>query len=347
MKLNRLFFILLPALIALLCACTRQQAMQTDSFYAMNTYVSITLPQSEKARFSSIRRYVEDIESTFSRTRPESDLYRVNHTSVTEVSPVCADVLLRAQGAARTTDGAFNPCLGSIIELWDITGKAYIPTEEERTAALAECDPLGYTVEGKTVTKQNPQTLLDLGAVVKGYAAGELLHALRESGIDSALINFGGNVALCGHAPGRTDGWRVGVKNPFLPDEIALTLTCTDTVIAVSGDYERYFERDGVRYHHIFDGSTGKPAASGLVSCAVVCEDGFTADMLSTALFVMGKERAYELWQSGVYDFEALLFAEDGKIYVTDGLLESVQLVPTAQTQAGVPLVLEKLEETF
>ncbi len=347
MKLKHLILTLLPALVCLLCACARQQTMQTDSFYAMNTYVSITLPQSEKAHFSSIRRYVEDIESTFSRTDPESELYRVNHAITTGVSPVCADVLLRAQSAARATDGAFDPCLGAIIELWDITGNAHIPSDAERQTALKVCDPFGYTVEGETVTKQNAQTLLDLGAVIKGYAAGEIVQTLRESGVANVLVNLGGNVALAGHAPGRMDGWRVGIKNPFSPDEIALTLTCTDTVIAVSGDYERYFERDGVRYHHIFDGNTGKPASSGLVSCAVICDDGFTADMLSTALFVMGKERACTLRQSGVYEFEAILFADDGHVYITDGLRESVQLVPTAQTKAGVPLVLEDLEETF
>lgn len=111
----------------------------------------------------------------------------------------------------------------------------------------------------------------------------------------------------------------------------------------MSGDYERYFEKDGVRYHHIFDSSTGKPARSGLRSTVVIAEDGFVSDMLSTALFVMGAEKAAAFYESGVYDFEAILFADDGTVLGNRRHSGKSASVAGAKTENGTPLALAPL----
>lgn len=324
--------------LLLFTACSKAEVFVTDEFYAMNTYITVRLPESDREHFAEIRTYLKELEGIFSRTDPNSEIFRLNHAPSAEVSKECADVLERSLRSAADTCGAFNPCLGALSSLWDVTGKKYIPTDAELAATLPLCAPNGYTVSGQSVVKEKAETELDLGAVVKGYAAGELLELLKNDGVTDALINLGGNVAVLGHAPGRSDGWSVGIKNPFDPESLAASLVCTDTVLAVSGDYERYFECDGVRYHHIFDGSTGKPSASDIKSCAVLCSDGFTADMLSTALFVMGSEKAYAFYKSGTYSFEAIFFTADGSILLTDGLCGKVTLLSGSTDALGEPL---------
>ncbi len=326
--------------VCVLCACSQRTAFRTDEFYAMNTYITVRLPADEEAHFADIRAYLKELEGIFSRTDPNSEISCLNRSLSAEVSEVCAEVLTRSLQSAADTHGAFNPCLGALSTLWDVTGKQYIPLEEELTAVLPFCLPDGYTVNGLTVVKNKVETQIDLGAVIKGYAAGVLSERLKSDGVTDALINLGGNVAVIGHAPGRSDGWSVGIKNPFAPEELAVSLVCTDTVLAVSGDYERYFERDGVRYHHIFDGSTGKPSASDIKSCAVLCSDGFAADMLSTALTVMGSEKAYAFYKSGKYSFEAIFFTADGDVLLTDGLCGTVTLFSEATDDSGAPLRL-------
>ncbi len=334
----------LPLLLTafLLSACQKKSYAEYD-FFAMDTYVSVKANGTSDKELKSVQTLLESLEKTYSRTDPASEIYRINASEETTVSASCAALLDRAFQAAATTDGAFQPCLGALTELWDITGAKHLPTDDEIAAVLpyTACDM--FEISGTTVTKKDARAKLDLGAAVKGYAAEEALRQLQAGGVADAMISLGGNIAVCGNAENRNDGWVIGVRSPYFPETLALTFSCTDRVIAVSGDYERYFEKDGVRYHHIFDSSTGKPARSGLRSTVVIAEDGFVSDMLSTALFVMGAEKAAAFYESGVYDFEAILFADDGTVLATDGILESLHLLPDAKTENGTPLALAPL----
>lgn len=334
----------LPLLLsaALLCAFQKNAYTEHD-FFAMNTYVSVKANGASNKELKSVQALVESLEKTYSRTDPASEIYRINASEETTVSASCAALLDRAFQAAATTDGAFQPCLGALTELWDITGAKHLPTDGEIAAVLPYTACTMFDISGTTVTKKDARAKLDLGAAVKGYAAEEALRQLQAGGVADAMISLGGNIAVCGNAENRNDGWVIGVRSPYFPETLALTFSCTDRVIAVSGDYERYFEKDGVRYHHIFDSSTGKPARTGLRSTVVIAEDGFVSDMLSTALFVMGAEKAAAFYESGVYDFEAILFADDGTVLATDGILESLHLLPDAKTENGTPLTLAPL----
>ena len=185
---------------------------------------------------------------------------------------------------------------------------------------------------------------IDLGGIAKGYALEKAKNVLEDSGEENFCISFGGNVAVSGSSEGNIrngkKGWNVGVTNPFNKEEILGSLLMDDGIVSVSGSYERFFEKDGKIYHHIFDSQTGYPSSSDLVSAVVITDDGALADALSTALFVMGKDDAIEFYNEKIYDFEMILVAQDGNVYVSGGIEEKFSLNENACHKNGNKLKL-------
>ena len=174
-----------------------------------------------------------------------------------------------------------------------------------------------------TVTLLGKNTAIDLGGIAKGYTSARLMDVFRSYGLTSGLVSLGGNVQVLGTKP---DGslWRVGIENPQGGDYLGV-LSTKDAAVITSGGYERYFEENGKHYHHILDPATGYPAESGLVSVTIVSPDGTLADALSTALFVMGRERAEEYWRAHADEFDVILQDEGGTIYVSQGIWENFE----------------------
>lgn len=326
---------LIPLFITVLClfsSCTEKEPTYTTrTFFAMNTVVTLSVDTDNSMLIDSAEAELRGIEHLFSRTDADSEISAINAAGNTAVSEQCFEILAQLSEISKNTGGAFNPCMGQIVSLWDITGTQYVPTDAEIESALNNCPADGYTLQAPNVVmRANPSVLLDLGGAVKGYAAEETLKFLQKNGVTNAMVNIGGNVGICGNAHGNPYGWNIGIRNPFYPDELAGQITLSDGIVSVSGIYERGFERDGVRYHHIFDPATGKPAENGIVSTVVIAKDGLLSDALSTALFIMGISDSYALYDSGIYDFEAVLFADDGTVYLTDGLRNSFELYADA-----------------
>jgi thiamine biosynthesis lipoprotein len=159
---------------------------------------------------------------------------------------------------------------------------------------------------------------IDLGGIAKGYTSSRVMDIFREHGVKHGLVSLGGNVQAIGTKKNGKP-WRVAIQNPESEMEYLGVLNIEDKCVITSGGYERFFEKDGVHYHHIIDPRTGYPADSGLISATIISEDGALADGLSTSLFIMGKDEAEKYWREHADDFDYILEDEDGTLYVTEG----------------------------
>lgn len=315
-------FILITALqLIFLSACSAEN-YKSHSFFAMDTFISADIQCSDDSIFELVKNSVYDDEQKFSKTFASSEIYKFNHSeNGVELSEETAALIEKSLEISANTKGAFSPFMGALNDLWDIKSEnPRIPSDEEILNALENCKISDIFVGKSEVKKSNPYLEADLGAIAKGYSAEKCIEILKNNGIENAVLSFGGSIACIGNAKGKNDGWNVGIKNPFATNEIIGSIKISNCFLSVSGAYERFFEIDGVRYHHIFDSETGYPAESDIESAAVISADGTLADALSTALFVMGKEKAFDLYKSGIYDFEAILVLKNGTVTATDGI---------------------------
>lgn len=289
--------------------------------FAMDTYIDLTAygPDAEAALDLAEAR-IRELESLWSVTDEGSEIYAANHSGGAAVS-VSADTeeLLRfALDMAEETGSALEPTIYPVLTAWGFTTDSYqIPAQEELDRLLELVDYKAITLTDNTVTVPDGM-MLDRGAVGKGYAADETAAILRENGVESALLDFGGNILTVGTKPDGTP-WRVGVRDPDSDGTLGV-LEVIDQSVVVSGGYEKYFVgEDGERYWHIIDPETGRPARSGLVQAAIVSQESRLCDALSTAIFVMGLDKAVDYWQAH-QDFDMLLLTDDREIYLTEGL---------------------------
>lgn len=318
---------LLVLLLLLSESLQKPRSHQTTEFL-MDTVVSVTAygAGAEQAVENAFLR-LREIDRKCSAHNPHSQLAKIN--AAPKDSPVAVDsdlyhLIRTALRFSETSDGLFDMTLLPVSNLWGFgTNNASVPTENALQAALqlTGCDQLILDDNTQTVTKRRDGVQLDLGGIAKGYASDEAIRILKESGIQSAYLDFGGNVAVIGGMPlslwkslrtgQKTRPFTIGLQKPDAPRGTVLeTIALSNGFIVTSGDYERYFEQDGLRYHHILDPRTGHPAESSLQSVTVIAQSGLEADMLSTALFVAGKEK------------KPLLYASCDEIITVDNQME-------------------------
>jgi FAD:protein FMN transferase len=248
---------------------------------------------------------LHEIENEFSVNIAASEVSAINDAAgehAVAVSPGVLYVVQTALKYAELTDGAFDPTVGPLVKLWGInTDHARVPSLQEIDNTLALINWRDVIVSedtddsGGSVMLRRSGMALDLGGIVKGYAADELTALLKAHGAKRAIIDLGGNIYVFGK---KKDGslWNVGVKDPSVPEgNPALVLRLSNSTVVTSGVYERFFIQDGVRYHHILDTKTGYPARTGLLSSTIVCESSIAADALSTSVFVLGEEKGMAL----------------------------------------------------
>lgn len=317
-KMKRLICPLL-GLLLLLTACAPKAVQQ--QFFAMDTVMSITAYGSgaKEAVPEAVNR-INALESLLSRTRAGSEVSALNTSGSAAISADAYQVLSLALEWNQITSGAFDITIAPVCAAWGFSGSGEhrIPSEQELIGLLALVDSSAVMLTENTAALGKPDMEIDLGGIAKGYAAGQAEQVLRERGVESALLDLGGNITVIGSKP---DGsaWRIAIQDPSDSSAAAGTLSLTDCSAVTSGGYQRNFEQDGAVYHHIIDPRTGYPADSGLLSVTVVCADPALGDLLSTALFVLGEEDALELWR-GREGFELVLVTEDGRLVVTEGL---------------------------
>ena len=300
----------------LLSGCGSRGPEQRELF-AMDTVMDLKVWGGQADCLDRLEAALYALQASYGVNETESLVWRLNRGQRVALTAQEQSLLEQALDLSARTGGAFDPVLGQAVQLWGFTTGSYrVPSEAERRVALAAGGAEKLHLSGGEAWLDSGR--MDLGGIVKGFAADCLLAILEEAQADRAILSLGGNILTYGV---KTDGsdWQVAVQDPF-GSGYAGTLRITGTACVVtSGGYQRYFEQDGVRYHHILDPATGAPAASGLASVTIVSSCGATADALSTALFVLGLEKGAALWRES-RDFEAVFITQDGEIYITAGL---------------------------
>lgn len=306
------------------CSAESSPEPVQGTFFAMDTVMDFTI-YGESGLIDQSESLIASLESLVSVTDTGSELYAINQTGSGTLTGKASSLMEQALEICRRTDGALDLSIYPIVRAWGFTTGSYqVPDEAEIQALLPLVDYRKIQYDAATGTVTLPEGMeIDLGSVAKGYAGQLAAQMLREHGVQSALLNLGGNVQTVGAKP---DGspWQIGIKDPQGEDAM-MVLSVEDQAVVTSGGYERYFEQDGQTYWHIMDPSTGHPADSGLISVTIVGDEGVVCDGLSTALFVMGLEKAADLWaQSG--DFEAVFVTASGEVYITEGLRDRFAL---------------------
>lgn len=306
--------------------------------FKLGTVVKLTIYGRDKEKLekivnstlSEITRY----ENLFSVNIPTSEISKINsasHESI-KVGDVVVQVIIDSLKFAEETGGAFDFTIGPIVKLWGIgTDRARLPEKAEIDKALAYVDYKKVSVAQDIVRKGENQNF-DLGGIAKGWISNRLIEKLKKESVDSALIDLGGNISVIGKSPnGRA--WKLGLQHPYKPrGEYFAIVDATDTSIVTSGAYERFFEKKGVRYHHIFDSKTGYPSNSDLSSVTIISENSGQADALCTAFFVMGHKKSIEFLATHK-DIQAVLVIKDyNRVLITAGLQKSFTLKDTSMT---------------
>lgn len=323
-------FIALPAVL-FLTGCAGNPGGRTEpyseTFFAMDTYMTFTI-YGAKAEDSlkQAEDRIRELEGLWSVTDIKSDIYAVNHSGG---KPVAVDgeteeLLSFALEMAEETGGALEPTIYPVLAAWGFTtGENRVPDREEIEELLNRVDYTGVRWDGGSIVLEEG-SMLDLGAVGKGYAGDQVIQLLKENGVTSALLDIGGNIQAVGAKPDGSS-WRVGLKDPFSGGVLGV-IQVADEAVVTSGSYERYFTgKDGKRYGHIIDPATGYPVDNGLASVSVIASEGKLCDALSTALFVMGLEDAERYWRQN-QGFDMILVTVDEGIFVTEGVKDRFSL---------------------
>lgn len=321
-----LFLIIIPALL-FITACGNENAASERSGFFFDTAVDIRLTaQNRKAAeelldgcFSLCSR----MELTFSARNENSELYRVNHRDENRliVSDDLRDCIKTALFFSEISGGRFDLTVFPVSSLWDFHAeKPEVPDDALIKEAVRKVDYRKVHLEGNELTFDSDLTMIDLGAVAKGFISAKLKRYLEDSGCRSALINLGGNVSALGRKTSDRS-WSVGIQKPFSGrGEILTALSAEDNCVISSGVYERCFEANGKRYHHILDPETGYPVETDLVQITVIGTDDALCDALATTFFLCGLEETKKMIDAYLPDQNAIQVMYVGK----DGILKNL-----------------------
>lgn len=288
-------------LVLLLGGCRAEEAApQQVQGFALDTLITVTAyGKADPAVLQGCLGLCSEYELVFSRTNEDSELYRLNAAGGGTVSEPMREVLETALRYCALSGGRFDITMGGVSALYGFSSQTPpVPTEAELAEAMTHVGYEKLVLEGNELTITDPGTVIDLGAIAKGYIADRMKDYLLANGVEHALLSLGGNIVCVG---GKADGapFRVGVQYPEAGSrETVAVLETADGSVVTSGVYERAFTRDGVTYHHLLSSVTGRPIANGLLSVTIVADRSVDADALSTAVFALGLEEGMALLDS-------------------------------------------------
>jgi len=314
------------ALVSLGLSCTSPPREVSRSEFVLGTACSIRLVGggSEKLLDEAFAR-LKGIEDELSVNKEGSQIDAVNAGAgkvAVAVGPDALLILRRDLQLSAWSEGAFDPSVGPLVKLWGIgTDHARLPSPAEIAAAkgLVGWKDIVLDEAAATVFLKRERMGLDLGSTSKGFAADEVAALIRAAGVGKAVIDLGGNVLVVGSRP---DGkpWRIGLQDPFSGDRGSYLgiASLVDKTMVTSGVYERFFVKDGKRYHHILDTKTGYPVDKGLMSVTVITPKSFDADGFTTTIFALGRERGMALARDRGVD--CIIVDENRRVYLSPGV---------------------------
>lgn len=293
--------------------------------FLLNTFVNIKIYDStDSAVLDGAIALCRNYEVRLSRTIETSEISKLNNRTPDQhtftLSDETAELLRTALHYCEISDGAFDITIEPVSSLWDFTAETpELPNESTVKAAVTDIGYENLLLTGNTLSFLSPETRIDLGAIAKGFIADKIKEYLLEQGVNSAIINLGGNVLCIGTRPDASP-FRIGLQKPFAErEETFATANVSDMSVVTSGVYERHFIINGTNYHHILNPKTGYPYDNGLISVSILSEHSVDGDGLSTTCFSLGLEKGMELVNSldGIY---GCFIDEDYNIYYSDGM---------------------------
>lgn len=358
---SRFFYLILctvlvcPMLLFTGCQNTTGTSTATEkepisiSSIKLNTAIQITIYDSQdKSLLDDCLALCDKYELVFSRTNEKSELYKLNHRKNTSdkdpnadgqttpypvsgtadtwhISEDLASLLSQGLSITRESDGAFDIAIAPLTSLWDFTAEdPKVPDDAAIQKALPLCSSDGVTIDGQDITLPSDDIQFDVGAIAKGYIADRLKDFLVKKGVNSAIINLGGNVLCIGSKPDGTP-FKVGIQKPFADrNETEAVMDITGKSVVSSGIYERCFKQNGKLYHHILNPKTGYPYDNSLVSVTIISDQSVDGDALSTTCFALGLDKGLKFAEKkGV---QAVFITEDYKLHYTDGFRDEINV---------------------
>ena len=319
-KIRLLGVLALTAILTLSgCSANSSEPISKTGLY-FDTVIKIDIYDSkDTVLLNQCFSYCQEFENLISRTIETSEISQINDSNGTPVivSDTTLELLKKGIEYGELTDGKFDITIAPLSELWDIKNNpGVLPSEPEILEALSHVDYRNIQISGNEVTLLDPNSAIDLGGIAKGYMADQLKEYLVSEGVKSALINLGGNILTIGTKP-NGQPFKLGIQKPF--DKQGIPITAVDSIdnsLVSSGVYERYFELDGIRYHHILDTETGYPYNNGLLGVSIISPESVDGDALSTACFALGLEEGMKLIDS-LENIDAIFITEDYKLHDT------------------------------
>lgn len=312
----------------------KANVLTVSTDFVMDTFVEYKMyGENGKDALMEISRQLRDFESKFSMHRADSEISSLNQASGKNAVALSSEVhslLERAKALSLASEGAFDITIAPLTKIWGITSETpTVPSDEEISEAMAliNADELILWGENRAELLREGQAV-DLGGIAKGAACDIVRQVAEEFGITRGYVSIGGNIVALEKKPFGSDFW-FGIRDPQRGANDSLcAVQLYGKTMATTGAYERFFEQDGVTYHHVLDPQTGWPADSDLLSVSVICEDGALADYLSTTLYVLGKETVLDCLER--QDFQLIAVGEDGNVYCSSSLKGEMRADPAA-----------------
>lgn len=333
------FLVLLAVVV---CICKSRDKEVKREFFAMDTYMTVVCygDRAEEAAEAAVNE-VRALDERLSAENPDSEISLINSQGYGKISADTSKIIKIAGEVYSVTDGCFDITIYPLMKAWGFTDKAYrVPAQDELLDNRAKVNGEGVSLgQDDTFVRLYENQQIDLGGIAKGYASDRIMGIFEEYGLTGGIVSLGGNIQFYGKKPKRdisdyfgNTGYSCGVKDPNSPTDATKyigILKNAEGAVITSGAYERYFEDEatGKKYHHILNPATGYPAESDLKSVTIVSSRGVLADALSTALYVMGRDKACEFWRQHGNElaFEMCLMDDTDRVYITKGLAENFE----------------------